>query len=128
MPVPGRPYVLTTDEIYGTFTAPFMGCPWGWARLIGVADPSAGVCLRGGLAGRTSGREAPVSGPVGRESHRTGLSGPGLRCARAAITACTDMRWPLGYPLRQAGLSEEAAVLAAAVALLAFAVYWQLRG
>lgn len=32
--VPGRELVLTTDEVYGV-------CPWGWARLIDVADESA---------------------------------------------------------------------------------------
>jgi hypothetical protein len=42
--MPGRPYVLTTDEIYGTllnaFTLPFnrSGCPWGWVHLINVED------------------------------------------------------------------------------------------
>ena len=40
VPVPGRPYVLTTDEIYGTFTDPTFGCPWGWVHLISVADPT----------------------------------------------------------------------------------------
>ena len=40
VPVPGRRYVLTTDEIYGTFTDPTFGCPWGWAHLISVADPA----------------------------------------------------------------------------------------
>ena len=40
VPVPGRPYVLTTDEIYGTFTDPTFGCPWGWSHLISVADPA----------------------------------------------------------------------------------------
>ena len=37
--VPGRQLVLTTDEVYGTFTDPKYGCPWGWARLIDIADP-----------------------------------------------------------------------------------------
>jgi hypothetical protein len=32
-----RPYALTTDEIYGTFTDPTFGCPWGWSRLINCA-------------------------------------------------------------------------------------------
>ena len=36
--VPGRPLVLTTDEVYGTFTAPNDGCPWGWEHLIDVSD------------------------------------------------------------------------------------------
>jgi len=34
----GRPIALTTDEVYGTFTAPDQGCPWGWMRLINVTD------------------------------------------------------------------------------------------
>jgi len=37
--VPGRPFALTTDEVYGTFTAASFGRPWGWARLIQVAQP-----------------------------------------------------------------------------------------
>ncbi len=40
VPVPGRPYVLTTDEIYGTFTDPTFGCPWGWVHMINVSDPA----------------------------------------------------------------------------------------
>jgi hypothetical protein len=36
--VPGRPLVLTTDEVYGTFTDPKQGCPWGWERLIDISD------------------------------------------------------------------------------------------
>jgi hypothetical protein len=38
--VPGRPFALTTDEVYGTFTVASFGCPWGWARLIQVAQPT----------------------------------------------------------------------------------------
>src|SRR5262249_1488185 len=36
----GRPYVLTTDEVYGTFggLAGLEGCPWGWVRLIDIHD------------------------------------------------------------------------------------------
>jgi hypothetical protein len=37
--VPGRPFALTTDEVYGTFTVSSFGCPWGWARTIQVAQP-----------------------------------------------------------------------------------------
>jgi hypothetical protein len=37
--VPGRPFALTTDEVYGTYTDPSWGCPWGWARLISTGDP-----------------------------------------------------------------------------------------
>jgi hypothetical protein len=40
VPVPGRPFALTTDEVYGTFTLASFGCPWGWARLIQVAQPN----------------------------------------------------------------------------------------
>ena len=36
--VPGRSLVLTTDEVYGTYTDPSSGCPWGWARLINIDD------------------------------------------------------------------------------------------
>jgi hypothetical protein len=36
--VPGRPYVVTTDEVYGTFTDPSAGCPWGWEHFIDVRD------------------------------------------------------------------------------------------
>ena len=39
VPVPGRPLAFTTDEVYGTFTAPSFGCPWGWARVIQAAEP-----------------------------------------------------------------------------------------
>ncbi len=40
VPVPGRPFELNTDEVYGTFTTPSFGWPWGWARLINVANPA----------------------------------------------------------------------------------------
>lgn len=36
--VPGRPYVLTTDELYGTYTDPSHGCPWGSARMLDIRD------------------------------------------------------------------------------------------
>jgi hypothetical protein len=39
VPVPGRPFAFTVDEVYGTFTAPSHGCPWGWTRTIQVSDP-----------------------------------------------------------------------------------------
>src|SRR6266498_1116187 len=39
VPVPGRPFELSTDEVYGTFTVGSFGWPWGWARLINVAQP-----------------------------------------------------------------------------------------
>lgn len=41
VPFPGRPqYSFETDEVYGSFTDPDFGCPWGWGRTIGVRDPS----------------------------------------------------------------------------------------
>jgi hypothetical protein len=39
VPVPGRPFAFTVDEVYGTFTVPSFGWPWGWTRLINVAQP-----------------------------------------------------------------------------------------
>jgi hypothetical protein len=41
VPFPGRPqYSFETDEVYGTFTDPAFGCPWGWGRTIQVSRPS----------------------------------------------------------------------------------------
>lgn len=41
VPFPGRPeFSFETDEVYGTFTQANFGCPWGWGRTIGVADPA----------------------------------------------------------------------------------------
>jgi hypothetical protein len=45
IPIPGTHYALTTDEVYGTFTDPSFGCPWGWVRIINVADPSNPVIV-----------------------------------------------------------------------------------
>jgi hypothetical protein len=39
VPFPGRPYIFMIDEVYGTFTDPRFGCPWGWARSIQVSQP-----------------------------------------------------------------------------------------
>jgi hypothetical protein len=39
VPFPGRPFALTIDEVYGTFTVSSFGWPWGWARLWNVAQP-----------------------------------------------------------------------------------------
>jgi hypothetical protein len=39
VPFPGRPFVLITDEVYGTFTDPAFGCPWGWVHTLQVAQP-----------------------------------------------------------------------------------------
>lgn len=38
VPIPGRDLVLTTDEAYGTYARSIDGCPWGWSRIIDVAD------------------------------------------------------------------------------------------
>jgi len=44
--IPGKPYVLTTEEIYGTdgafnvaFGRALGGCPWGWVRIIDISTP-----------------------------------------------------------------------------------------
>jgi hypothetical protein len=36
----GKPYALTTDEVYGKIGGlfPDHGCPWGWVRLIDISD------------------------------------------------------------------------------------------
>ena len=39
-PVPGRPFELNTDEVYGTYTDPSHGWPWGWTRLASFANPA----------------------------------------------------------------------------------------
>ena len=39
VPFPGRDWSFVTDEVYGTFTSPSFGCPWGWARSIGIDPP-----------------------------------------------------------------------------------------
>jgi hypothetical protein len=39
VPLPGRPYAITVDEVYGTFTLPSFGWPWGWIRTWKVARP-----------------------------------------------------------------------------------------
>src|SRR5712691_12389682 len=40
VPVPGRALEVNIDEVYGTFTDPSFGWPWGWMRIIDVHDPS----------------------------------------------------------------------------------------
>lgn len=37
--VPGRPLAIVTDEIYPVPVA--AGCPWGWMRVVDIADPAA---------------------------------------------------------------------------------------
>jgi hypothetical protein len=39
VPFPGRNVSFMTDEVYGTFTDPAYGCPWGWARAIRTVPP-----------------------------------------------------------------------------------------
>jgi len=42
--IPGRPYVIMTDELYGNYDrvndAPLnrSGCPWGWMHVIGISN------------------------------------------------------------------------------------------
>ena len=38
--LPGRPIVLTTDEVYGGIGSD-AGCPWGWVRLVDISDETA---------------------------------------------------------------------------------------
>jgi LPXTG-motif cell wall-anchored protein len=46
--IPGRPYLFTTEEIYGklgylgtqAFGRALSGCPWGWARVVSISDPT----------------------------------------------------------------------------------------
>jgi LVIVD repeat len=40
--VPGKPYALTTDEVYGKLGGVLAdhGCPWGWVRMIDIRDES----------------------------------------------------------------------------------------
>jgi hypothetical protein len=37
----GRDWAWVSDEVYGTATGPGHGCPWGWARMIDISDPTA---------------------------------------------------------------------------------------
>jgi LVIVD repeat-containing protein len=36
----GRDWAWVSDEVYGTATAPGHGCPWGWARMVDISDPT----------------------------------------------------------------------------------------
>jgi hypothetical protein len=45
--IPSKPYILTTEEIYGNapalnqaFGPAFGGCPWGWVRIVDMSDPT----------------------------------------------------------------------------------------
>jgi hypothetical protein len=35
-----RDWVWVSDEVYGTATGAGHGCPWGWARMIDISDPT----------------------------------------------------------------------------------------
>jgi LVIVD repeat len=35
-----RDWVWVSDEVYGTQTGEAHGCPWGWARLVDITDPT----------------------------------------------------------------------------------------
>jgi hypothetical protein len=35
----GRDWAWVSDEVYGTFTGPGHGCPWGWARIVDISNP-----------------------------------------------------------------------------------------
>ena len=36
----GRDWAWVSDEVYGTATGPGHGCPWGWARMVDISDPT----------------------------------------------------------------------------------------
>jgi hypothetical protein len=36
----GRDWAWVSDEVYGTATGSGHGCPWGWARLVDISDPT----------------------------------------------------------------------------------------
>ena len=36
----GQDWVYVSDEVYGSATGAGHGCPWGWARMIDISDPS----------------------------------------------------------------------------------------
>ncbi|MFN2581588.1 MAG: LVIVD repeat-containing protein [Candidatus Dormibacteria bacterium] len=46
--IPGKQYILTTEELYGkgtpamsaAFGPAFAGCPWGWVHIVDMSDPS----------------------------------------------------------------------------------------
>jgi LVIVD repeat len=35
-----KDWAWVSDEVYGTFTGAGHGCPWGWARMIDISDPT----------------------------------------------------------------------------------------
>jgi hypothetical protein len=37
----GRDWAYVSDEVYGTATGSDHGCPWGWARMVDISDPTA---------------------------------------------------------------------------------------
>jgi hypothetical protein len=37
----GRDWAYVSDEVYGTATGSAHGCPWGWARMVDISDPTA---------------------------------------------------------------------------------------
>jgi hypothetical protein len=36
----GRDWAWVSDEVYGTATGSAHGCPWGWARMVDISDPT----------------------------------------------------------------------------------------
>lgn len=43
VPMLGKPYALTSDEVYGEALAALgnHGCPWGWVRTVDISNPKA---------------------------------------------------------------------------------------
>ena len=84
VPLPGRPFALTVDEVYGTLAAPSFGCPWGWIRLIMWSFP----IVKDGLI-YVMGVRNGVRPPLQRPSFRRGL-GPGLPRRQLESRRCSS--------------------------------------
>jgi hypothetical protein len=69
VPLPGRPFVLTTDEVYGRYASPAWGWPWGWARVWGVAEPRKPKLLGEYQIHQNTEAFAPSSGENQRTSY-----------------------------------------------------------
>jgi LVIVD repeat len=39
----GEDWAYVSDEVYGTATGSSHGCPWGWARMVDISDPTTPV-------------------------------------------------------------------------------------
>ncbi len=80
---PGRAFVLTTDEVYGTFARLSFGCPWGWAHTIDVAQPN-----RPHVVGeyKIAKNACPADAPAAQQSTSYSSHNPTLTTNLAFIT------------------------------------------